>query len=239
MIGAALYLMQDSALFFPDNLPFDDCNRFPLGTDAIEFNGERFFYKNNSDTLVIFYHGNAASGCAWDFMGEIFDDKNLSYIISVYPGFSGDERSPSVENVKEYVEVLEKFAEQYDTVKLIGYSIGTGAAAYHSTLGDYKDLFFISSFPNIAEIARLQYPLYPVRHMLRDDFNIADYLHNFDGRVVQIHGKNDRIVPLKVGKMLFDLIGSDDKEFVEINQDHNTMFSDIVLFEELAEFLER
>ena len=238
MIGTALYLMQDSALFFPDNLPFEECNSFPHGTNAVEFNGERFFYKNNSDTLVIFYHGNAASGCAWDFLAEIFDDNDLSYIISVYPGFSGDGRSPSVEKVKEYVEVLDEFAEQYDVVKLIGYSIGTGAAAYHSTLGDDNNLFLISSFPSIAEIARIQYPLYPVRFMLRDDFDIARYLSDFDGHVVQIHGRDDGIVPIEIGKKLFDRISSVDKEFIEINQDHNTMFSDSLLFEKLNYFLE-
>ena len=74
--------------------------------------------------------------------------------------------------------------------------------------------------------------------MLRDDFDIARYLSDFEGKVVQIHGRNDGIVPIELGKSLHNLIGSENKEFVEINQDHNTMFSDIVLFEKLNDFLE-
>ena len=230
--------MQDSVIFFPDNFPFEDCDEFPDGTEALFRNGERFFYKNNSDTLVIFYHGNAASGCAWGFLAEIFDEANLSFIVTVYPGFSGDTRRPSIQKVKNYVNTIHEFSEKYERVKLLGYSIGTGAAAYHSSLGRYDELFLISSFPSIAEIASIQYPFYPVGLMLKDDFDIVRYLSYFDGHIVQVHGTDDAIVPIELAKSLHESLATE-KRFVEINQDHNTMFSDIVLFEELAEFLER
>ena len=232
-------MLQDNYLFFPDNFPFENCNEFPENTQFINYQGERFIYKNNSDSLVIFYHGNAASGCAWGFLGDIFDDKNTSFLVSVYPGFSGDSRNPSISSIKEYVDVINEFTRDYNSIKLISYSIGSGALAYHASLRDIDGVFVISGFSSVSDVAQNIYPLYPVKLLLRDDFDNSAMMNKFNGNYFQVHGKNDRIVPIKFAEKLFETIRSENKRFLEIDQDHNTMFSTNEIFIELNNFLDK
>ena len=238
LVGITLYLLQDNYLFFPDNLPFDDCTEFPIGTEAIEYNGERFFFKNNSENLVIFYPGNAASGCAWGFLGNLFDEKNYSFLVSVYPGFSGDQRNPSISSVKEYVEVINQFSSSYENIILMGFSIGSGAAAFHASRNqDTNAILLISSFSRLSDVAQKHYPLYPATLLLNDDFDNIENLRRFSGNLIQIHGINDRIVPIESAKKLFDNLNLESKKFVEIDTDHNNIFNSHEVFDIINDFL--
>ncbi len=197
LFGIMLYVAQDTFIMPGDNERFEDCQRLPEAARPISHDGERFFYANNSDdAIVVLYHGNAASGCAFPEIARTLERAGVSYIMTAYPGFAGDERRPDVGSMLDYTKTISGFIadEDYGDVMLIGYSIGGGAASYHVTHAEVSSVFLISTFSRLSEVASGLYPIYPVRLLLKENLLNDVWLMEHDGEITIVYTEDDIVV---------------------------------------------
>lgn len=241
-LGGLLFVFQKNYIYFPDKQDFNSCLEFD-DSEKLNINGTRAYYKKNSDRVAIFYHGNAGSACQRVYIKEEFEKLGFSYIIVEYSGYSGENQKPSKKLLMENVEDVNQFVakNKFHEIVIVGESLGASLAIYHSTLIDSDKLLLISPFHKMADIAKRNYPVYPISIILTEDYNNAELIKNSRAKSVEvIHGTKDEVIPAEQSKKLFDEIGIVNKKYIEIQgAGHNDMFGFEETYKNIDEFLGR
>ena len=135
LFGLYLYIFQRDFIYYPTKQDFFTCEEFN-DSQKIEYKGTRFYYKNNSEKLAIFYHGNAGSACDRGYMKRIFSELNYSFIIAEYAGYSNDTSQPSQVSILSDVRNINEFIAEisYSEWIIAGESLGGSLAAYHASI---------------------------------------------------------------------------------------------------------
>lgn len=222
--GALLVLRQDALLYFPDQTPFQDCDWF-AGVSQVDAAGTRgYFFKNGTSTkLAVLYHGNAGRACDRGYYRTALEHAGYSWLFVEYSGYAGDGQKPNTASVlRDAVHVVSWIEQQkFTSVAVIGESIGSGPASYHASLAVVEKLILVTPFTDIASVARSYLPMYPMRFMVRNDFNNGAWAAQAKN-VLIIHGTADTIIPFFFGKALFDALPQEHKELFALSgTDHN------------------
>lgn len=228
VLGLYLYMFQKSFIYYPDKQDFNKCVGFE-DSEKLNLNGTRAYYKKNSDKLVIFYHGNAGSTCNRSYLKKEFEKINLSYLFVEYAGYSNDTVKPSKNLLlKDVVNVTEFLSDKnYSEVIVMGESLGTALATYHSTLQRVDKLLLISPFYQMADIAKNSFGIYPIKLILRENYESNEWIKkSMTNNIRIIHGSNDEIIPIEQAKKLYEEINIKNKEFIEVNgAGHNDIYN--------------
>jgi hypothetical protein len=237
--GILIFIFQRKYIYFPDDQDFNSCEGFE-DSQKINFNGTRAYYKETSDKLIVFYHGNAGSACDRSFLKDEFEKLGYSYIFVEYAGYSRDDKKPSkellmgdVKNINEFLKTI-----NYSQLVLSGESIGTSFALYHSSIAKEDKVLLISPYDSITKVAKKHYPLYPTKLLLRDKYDNSQWINDIN-KVMIIHGTEDSIIPISEGKSLFKKIETKNKIFIEVlGASHNSLYYYPETFSAIKEFLE-
>lgn len=249
--GIYLYFNQHKALYHPDSQDFQTCKNF-ADAQKITHNGTRFYYGKTPDQtsentnlvlqkkFAILYHGNAGSACDRLLWKQILKQNNISYIIVEYSGYAGDPQPPSMKRILEDVQNINNYLKNinYDQLILIGESLGSGPAAYHSTLTMPDKILLIPAYPSIVDVAQHHYPYYPVRWMVKDNYSPQKWLNNYQNQLLIIHGVDDILLPIYLSEKLYNSIPAGNKQFVKIKlADHNNIYTAPATLDAINKFL--
>ena len=237
--GVYLTVSQERFMYNPSPQDFESCEKF---TEAEKINhlGTRMYVKlyDNRPTVVM-YHGNAGSACDRYFYADLLTEANYGYIIVEYAGFSNDTQRPTHKLLKRDVENVISYLKEKDIsdVFIIGRSIGTGVATYHTLLAQPNKLLLISPFTNLSDTAGIQYWYYPTSILVDNAFDNVENLKNYSGKVTIIHGTADKIIPYKLAEDLFQSL-SGEKDIVPIDGgNHHNLFTFNETHEAINKFL--
>ena len=233
-----MFIVQRDYVYFPLVQDFDVCEGFK-GAEKINTNGTRAYYKNNSDKLIVFYHGNAGSACDRNYLKNEFEEAGFSYLFVEYAGYSNDINKPSKDLLMQDVRNINKFLEtiEYSELVIAGESIGDSFALYHSSLVSEGKVMLISPFYSLSRIGQIHYPIFPVKFLLRDDYDNSEWIYDLNNIAI-IHGTKDSVIPIRESKKLFNEIEIDNKKFIEVEGGgHNTIYNFSETFLTIADFL--
>ncbi len=125
-----------------------------------------------------------------------------------------------------------------DHVVLLGRSLGGAVSVALAAEYPIRGLVLDRTFSCLLDTAAHNFPWLPVRWVMQNRFSSAKRIRNYHGPLLQTHGTADEIVPLAMGKQLFDASPSKQKHFIEIpNGNHNGPLPDYC-YKALAEFLD-
>lgn len=186
----------------------------------IDAEGTRAYFiaSTSSTKIAVLYHGNAERACDSAYLVPTLTALQYDVLLVEYAGYAGDPgQRPSVERLLYDVERVDRWiaAKDYKEVAIIGRSIGTGFAAYHASLRSPDRLLLISPFDSLSNLAQEHYTLYPTSLLLKRDL---DNITNASKakRVLIIHGRNDKVIPVERGRALYDELPTDTKTFIEV-----------------------
>ncbi len=224
--GAYLTYSQGQFVYQPYPQDFASCTEFSFA-EKINYQGTRMYFKDNGPRLVVLYHGNAGSACDRIYLAELFEQAGYSYLLPEYAGYSNDIAKPSHDLIKKDVENVVLFLGErnFAEVVIVGESLGSSFAAYHTFLAPPHKLLLITSFTNLTDIARNAFWFYPVSLLVKDLFDNAHLLADFQGSILLLHGEKDNLIPLKLGQKLFAELAVSRKEIIVIKDaEHNDLF---------------
>ena len=155
--------------------------------------------------LIVYGNGGCATACA-HYADVIQKVAAFDVYILEYPGYGDRPGSPSEQSFfRAATEALQLLAVQ-GPVYVVGESLGTGVASY---LGgtcpeQVAGIALLGAYNRLTDVAQAHMPLLPVSLLLRDRFPSQDYLGHFHGPVGILIAGQDRVVPAKFGRRLYD-----------------------------------
>lgn len=187
--------------------------------------------------VVLYFGGNAANRSYRTLEVEVLAEVGADVLIFDYRGYGDNLGSPTEEGLARDSRAVWRFATEVKKIEprrilLFGESLGGGVAVrLASELSPKKTppagLILRSTFSSLVDAGAHHFPWLPVRWLLLDRFPSEQRIRNVTCPLLQIHGRRDTIVPLRLGRKLFAAAPDESasgvtKQFLELpNADHN------------------
>lgn len=195
---------------------------------------------------ILLCHGNAenvAQSAA--YIGEMLRRTlNAELFVFDYRGFGKSEGVPAERGVLEdseaaYEWLKTKSGKSPSEIILVGHSIGGGPAVHLASKHGAKLLVLQRTFNALTEPAANQYPWLPIRYVMRNQFRSIDWIKDYSGPVFQSHGTADRLIPIHMGRELFDTAPTKAKQFFSVEGMGHLDPLPENYWEQLSQFVER
>ena len=226
----------EKQVFFPDttiaqtpadfDLPFEDI--WFTSSDSVRLHGWLIPAVSHKHILV-FCHGNAGNISHRLDNVRLLNQRGISVFIFDYRGYGRSDGSISEKGFyldsEAAYQVARKWAEKHKAKLIVfGRSLGGIAATHLGATKSCDGLILESTFTNMGAMARAHYPLPFAESLLKHRLNAVDEIDQVRAPILFFHGDKDRIVPIRLGRGLFEA-APDPKEFVVIpGAGHNDTF---------------
>jgi len=157
---------------------------------------------------AVFFHGNGELIDDWVGLLRPFPEAlGMGVLLVEYPGYGRSTGSPTQERIMEVaLEAWDWLGErpEVDASRRIavGRSLGGGVAALLTRHREVSALVLQSTFTSVPDLAREQF--FVPGMLVRDPFQALDAVRDYDGPVLVVHGRDDRVVPFDHGRRLAD-----------------------------------
>lgn len=187
--------------------------------------------------VVLYFGGNAANRNYRMLEVRVLTEAGADVLIFDYRGYGDSPGEPCEEGLACDARAVWRFATEQKRIEsrrivLYGESLGGGVAVgLASELSINKTppagMILRSTFSSLTDAASSHFPFIPVRWLLIDRFPSDQRIRDVTCPLLQVHGRRDTIVPIRLGQKLFaaapDKSASGiEKLFVDLPQaDHN------------------
>ena len=215
----------ESQAFFPDtiieqtpvdlDLPFEDI--WFTSSDAVRLHGW-LIPASSPHNLLLFCHGNGGNISHRLDNIRLLRNIGVSVFIFDYRGYGRSqgrisEKGFYLDSEAAY-EVARKWVEKNGAKFVVfGRSLGGIAATHLGATKQCDGLILESTFTNMGAMAGTHYPLPFAESLLKHRLNAVGQIVKVRIPKLFFHGDKDRIVPIKLGRRLFEA-APNPKEFV-------------------------
>jgi hypothetical protein len=246
LIGAALiylallvviYLLQRHLLYHPSRTQSSPAEVGLSGVEVINLStrpGENLiaWYAPARDgkPTILFFHGNAGDISGRGERFAYYQQVGFGVMFLSYRGYGASTGEPTEEGLisdaNAAYDWLIKQNVPASKIVLVGESLGTGVSIQLAAHRPVAAIALEAPFTSTADVARLSYWWLPVGLLMKDQFKSIDYLKDLHVPLLVMHGTDDRLIPVEMGKALYEA-ASEPKEFVAIpNGTHGSIFSE-------------
>lgn len=171
----------------------------------------------NPKRVIVFFHGMGGEALNWAWYSKIIPDDNL-LVLAEYPGYGAKSGQPSESTLFHSSEVLlDRIQERWPLpITVVGESLGSGVACYVASRRPVDRLALVSPFTSVVDVAKSFAPFLPVGVMLKDKFQSVNYLKSMQIPLHVLHGSNDKVVPVGLGRQLYLAYPGVQKKFTEL-----------------------
>ena len=204
---ALLFVLQRSLLFPGTRLASPHAlDSAPRGVEQVWLGTsfgrvEAWFFdgsKGAPTATLIFAHGNGELIDHWRSEMEDVTDLGVNVLLVEFPGYGHSEGKPTRATLREtftqaYDWLIERSQVDPERVVAWGRSIGGGVASDLALSRPVKALILQSTFSSMATLARRSFGT--PGFLLRDRYDVARAVAEFEGPVLLIHGAKDEVIP--------------------------------------------
>lgn len=190
-----------------------------------------WFVPGDGETTLLWFHGNAGNiGGRVDNLLMLHDALGVSVFIFDYRGYGESEGTPSeaamYEDAEAALEFLrsEKGLDPAESVVLFGRSLGGAVAVEMAARHRVRGVIVESTFTSVRDMARKAYPFLPSRllvRMLESRFDALSRIPEVRSPVLVLHGDRDDLVPVELGRKLFDAANEPKSFYLIEGASHN------------------
>lgn len=214
---AVLWVMQGRLIHLPhvpgrnlDATPADIGLAFEEVTIATE-DGERlhgwFLPDAAARGTVLFLHGNAGNISHRLDTLALLRELGVQVLIIDYRGYGRSTGTPGENGLYADARAAWRYLTDTrgiapDRIVALGRSLGSAVAARLAAERQLAGLILEAAFTSMADLAASQYPMFPVRPLLRHRYDTEAALQEVTRPVLFVHGRDDRLVPPEHGRRL-------------------------------------
>ncbi|MFO1478355.1 MAG: alpha/beta fold hydrolase [Verrucomicrobiota bacterium] len=156
---------------------------------------------------ILLTHGNGE--CAFQdahYADRIQEALPMDVYILEYPGYADRPGKPTEKSIEAAAADALLSLPPDKPVVLVGSSLGTGVACWLA--GQYpariSGVILLAPFTSLVDVGRDRMPWLPVGWILVDRFNSVENLKTYSGPLAVAVAGQDRVVPQKLGRKLFE-----------------------------------
>lgn len=179
--------------------------------------------------VLLWCHGNAGNIIhRLENLAELYR-LGLSVFLFDYRGYGRSQGKPSEEGLSQdalaaYRYVTETRGVRPERLVLFGRSLGAAVAAEVASRKPAAGLILETPFPSLAAMARTHYLGLPMHWLLSGRFPLSERLARISVPVLVIHGDRDDIVPIALGREVFEAAREPKSFYVIEGADHNNTY---------------
>ncbi len=208
-------------------LPLEDVSF--QAADGVRLFG--WYVETQADRPVLLWcHGNAGNIInRLENLGLLYQ-LGCSVFIFDYRGYGRSQaRRPSEDGLYQdaigaydYLTQIRKIRPE--RIVLFGRSLGASVAAELAARKPAAALILESPFPSVEAVAKFHYSGLPVHWLLGAEFRLIDRLPQLSLPKLIIHGDKDDIIPIELGREVFDAAKPPKEWYVIQGADHNNTY---------------
>lgn len=175
---------------------------------------------------VLFLHGNASTIASRMNVAHYSRLRalGLNVFAPEYRGYNGLEAVPSEASVAADARAAYDYLRQREGVSpdrlvIYGWSLGAAIAVNLASNVEARGVILEGAPASVVDIGQSQYPIFPVRWIIRNPFNAIEAVDRIRAPLLFLHSSEDVIIPFAEGRRLFDAAPSP-KTFVEVRGGH-------------------
>jgi pimeloyl-ACP methyl ester carboxylesterase len=233
-----MYAKQREMLYLPHLTKADPAQTdFGIARNGVMLNG--WLVNIGQPGAIVYFGGNA----------ERIEDRRADFAkwfpqastyLVPYRGYGASEGTPTE------ADILEDALAIYDQVQarqpgakivVIGRSLGSAVASYVASKRPVAKLVLITPFDSMANVAQSHYPWLPVRWLLQDRYEQANYLREYKGPLMIVRAGRDDVVPAESTNQLIASLKLKPRVLDLPQADHSSVASDATYARALAAFV--
>jgi hypothetical protein len=226
--GIAMF--QNHLLYFPQRAGLGEMIAGGLAPwpSAEDFRGLLAEPSGPARATAIVFHGNAGHAGHRQFYSDALVPLGLRVLLAEYPAYgprTGELGETSL--VADAERTIALAHERYGgPLLIIGESLGAGVAAAASARQREAigGLLLFTPWDRLEHVASHHYPFLPVRLLLRDRYDSSGHLADLRRPVLVAVAADDRIVPARFGRALYDGLPQPKRLALIEGADHNDWF---------------
>ena len=222
-----LYVNQRKILYYPQPLDRDwdhvKANveyEYEFERDGVRLRG--WLLNPENKRLLVYYGGNGEEA-SWliDLFKPLSDTATL---LINYRGYGESEGRPTEKDmVADSLALLDAIKGQYNSVVLLGRSLGSGVAVQVAAQREVERVILVTPYDSIAAVGQGMYPWAPVRLLSKDPFDSLAVAENVEEPTLFLIAETDSIIPHKHSETLYE-VWKEPKQWIVIrDSDHNSI----------------
>jgi uncharacterized protein len=210
----AVYFGQEKVIFHAAKLPAEFKYQFeqpfeelPIASNDGTTLNSLLFKTENPRGAVLYLHGNAGTLDHWSSIAPDYTALGYDIMLLDYRGYgkSEGEIDGEAQFFADVSAAYETLAKRYDRIVIVGYSIGTGPAAYLASHYNPAALVLQAPYFNLIELADSRVPFVP-DFLKKYRFETNLYLPKAKCPVYIFHGTDDQLISFANGDRLHKLL---------------------------------
>ncbi|MGQ0654562.1 MAG: alpha/beta hydrolase [Betaproteobacteria bacterium] len=251
VVPLALYLLQDSLIFFPR--PLSERARAEIVRQHA-YAREMVLRSEDGKQLhawhvpaaagapLVLYFGGNAEDVSWMIPQARRRTPDVAWLLVNYRGYGGSEGSPSEDSItRDALQWYDHAAATLQPAKVavFGRSLGSGAAVVVASQRKVDAVVLVTPFDSLVEVAKRHYPFVPVSMMLRHPFDSIGRAPKIAAPLLCIAAQRDEIIPSSHARKLYDAWGGE-KRWLELEgAGHNSTDGVPAFWQSIEAFLKK
>ena len=187
----------------------------------------KYYTGDSSSPSVLYFHGNDETALTQSDFGSHFVEMGINVFVTDYRGYGISDGTPTMTNlfqdchkIWDYFKKVIKKENYNPNIFLMGRSLGSLPAielAYHYP-ADYKGLILESASAMNFKSAWGIIDAADLQRLNAGKFFNKDKIKEITMPTLIIHGDADQLMPLQIGKALYDLSAAKTKKMISIKR---------------------
>lgn len=186
---------------------------------------------------IIYFGGNAeAVVFSVNSFVKLLPDHALYFVN--YRGYGGSTGTPTERGLySDSLAVYDAIAGSYDSVSVIGRSLGSGVATYLAAKREIKAAVLVTPYDSIERVAAGHFPFFPTSILLKDKYESIKRVKFVKAPVLIIRAELDEVIPARHSIALFEAFQDGQAAMQAIqNVSHNSVSDSREYFAYIREF---
>ena len=237
-----LYVVQDAFVYTPTDgtsmtrqvLKHQEMSEVNLDEGKIS----GLAYSKSSSQCLLFFGGNAQNAASFfkNFYKNGFDIliDNTDILYFDYPGYGKNQGKPTEKDIYQMALSAYSYAkENYSTVYVAGFSLGSGVAAYVSAERNPLKVFLIAPYTSMTDVYNTFLPIFygPYKYIVKNKYPSIKYIGENESETLIFASKTDEVIPYEFSLRLYESVTEKAKMFTMDDKSHNEIVFDESVWE--------
>lgn len=248
-----IFSIQEMFLFFPNHnelretllSDYPEVTKININDDENIYSGWGHFDENNEYT-IIYFGGNSEASARHVFNHAITNFSHLDYanfVMVDYPGYGLsrgkiDEKTFKKMALSVYDFVAKNAAVNPNKIIVMGYSLGSGMAAYVAANRTTYKLILLTPYTSIRDVANDMMPIFkgPFKWLWKNEFNTYELLDQISAKTLVIYTETDETIRPELSIKVINKFTNKQVYITDVKIHNRILYSELV-WQEIKRFI--